>query len=70
MKIETKYDIGQVVYFRTDEQQEEYFITGIKIDPGQVSYVLSRNGLEVGAYDFEISKERNKLKSLGIEETN
>lgn len=68
MKVETKFDIGQIVYYKTDQMQEEYFVTGMKICPGQVIYVLSRNGMEYEAYDFEISKERNRMKELGIEQ--
>ena len=68
MRIETKFDIGQVVYLRTDSEQDEYFVTGMVIRPGHVEYLLKANGMEYSAFDFEISKERNQLKSLGIEE--
>ena len=71
MKIETKYDIGQIVYFRTDSEQAEYLITGMTIRPGNtgsIVYLLSANGIEYSAFDFEISKERNRMKELGIEQ--
>lgn len=67
MKIETKYNYGDVVYFRTDIEQQQYIITGFSCRPGRILYILADAGNEYMAYDFEITKERNQLKSLGIE---
>jgi len=67
MKIETKYNFGDIVYFHTDVNQQAYLITGFTVRPGCIIYWLADSGYECLAYDFEITKERNQLKSLGIE---
>lgn len=63
-----KYQIGQVIYFKTDKDQNEYLLTGIVIDPYGHYYLLSNAGLEYKAYELEITSERNTLLALGVEQ--
>jgi len=62
------YYIGQPVYFKTDDEQKKYLITGIIIRSTGIVLEVSNNGYEVSAYDFEISTKQNVLVKLGIDE--
>lgn len=66
MKIESmiKYRIGEPVFFKTDNDQQEHIVTGYIIRPGAVIYLVSNNGYETRCYDFEITSEKNIAKSL------
>lgn len=60
MIIITKYDIGDIVYLKTDPEQLPMIITGITIRENQVtSYHLSYGVEDSWHWDVEISKERN-----------
>lgn len=62
-----KYKIGQVVYFKTDKQQDEFLVTGIHISPDGHCYYVSNAGLEHKAYELEISEKRNTALALGLQ---
>jgi len=67
MTIKTKYNIGQVVYLRTDIEQDARIITGITMRYSGVIYLLTCETLETPHYDFEFSTTRNQLITLNIE---
>lgn len=64
MIINSKYNIGQVVYLRTDTEQKERLVTGIDIRQGYILYQLTYIDSVSYHYDFEIESERNTLKTL------
>lgn len=65
MFIENKYDIGQVVYAKTDPEQGEQIVTGILVQPmGLLTYRLNQDGVDSYHYDFEITVERDEAKRL------
>ena len=64
MKITTLYDIGDVVYLKTDDEQKERMITSIKIAPGCHIYYLSCGDEESTHYDIEITTDKDILKTL------
>ncbi|SFS30715.1 hypothetical protein [Lutibacter maritimus] len=59
--------IGQIVYLKTDLEQEKYFVTGIEIRQTGVKYFISSKGYESAVYDFELTKDQNVLVKLGID---
>ena len=66
-EIKIPYTIGGLVFFKNDEEQKEYFITGIIIRKTGIVLELSHCGYETTAYDFEVSTERNILITLGLQ---
>jgi len=59
MEINTKYDIGQIVFLATDEDQKARIITGIIIRPNCVIYYLTCCSEESTHYDIEFDLEKN-----------
>ena len=62
MVIDNKYNIGDIVYLRTDQEQKQRIITAIKINPGNLIYILSCDSDETGFYEFEVTNEIDVLK--------
>jgi sporulation-control protein spo0M len=67
MTIKTKFNIGQVVYLRTDIEQEARIITGVIVRYSGVLYYLTCGTNETVHYDFEFSLTKNTLITLNIE---
>lgn len=59
MLIENKYNIGDMVYLRTDNDQAERLVTAIQVNPNGLIYRLVKDTTETWHYDFEISLEKN-----------
>jgi hypothetical protein len=60
MVVENKFDIGQVVYLRTDKEQEPCIITCLTVyRDGDVLYEVNRGSHSSRHFDFELSNERN-----------
>lgn len=57
------FDIGDSVYLKTDPEQAERLVTGINIRQNGISYALSHLTNESYHYNFEISKERDIIKT-------
>lgn len=58
MIIETKYEIGDIVYLRTDSEQEERMVTAIWVNANGVKYELSC-GLNYSVhFAMEMDKEK------------
>ena len=55
MEIRTKFNIKDIVYLITDEDQKEYFVTSIIIDSQGIMYTLRSGTTSITVYDFEIS---------------
>lgn len=51
-----EYNIGDVVYLKTDSDNQERFITSILLQPKGVKYFLEPSGEY--CYDFQISKNK------------
>lgn len=58
MIIDTHLDFGDIVYFRNDPDQDEHIVTGFSVRPNGIAYRVSRIGVEISAYDFEITPEK------------
>jgi hypothetical protein len=66
MLINTLYDIGEIVYLVTDEDQRARMITRLVISNTGTIYYLACGAAESPHYDFELQKEKNRLASAGI----
>lgn len=64
MVINTKYDIGEKVYLKTDSEQKERVVTQILMTPGTLIYTLSCGTEETTHYDMEISIEKDIVKKI------
>lgn len=65
LRIKIKFDIGDWVYCVTDINQIPMMVVGLVIRPNNlVIYQVSLNGAEVPYYDFELTGDKNVLKSL------
>lgn len=58
------YSIGDIVYFKTDPDQDERFITGINIREAGIMYEVSNYNGSNWVYSFEISLEKDVVKHL------
>lgn len=63
-----KFEIGEIVYLKTDNEQLDRFVTGVNIRVGSISYALTNGTNESWHYDFEISKEIDVLKKITYNE--
>jgi len=60
-----QFDIGQLVYLKTDNAQHERIVTAINLRPDKiVTYCLSFGTTESWHYEIEISCDRNIIKAL------
>jgi hypothetical protein len=61
--VDNKFDLGQIVYLKTDADQRERIVTGFCIRQAGQSYELMQGNIGSWHYDFEISEEKNVLMS-------
>jgi|APSaa5957512576_1039674.scaffolds.fasta_scaffold45885_3 hypothetical protein len=69
--IDIKFELGDVVYLKTDEEQLKRIVTCVKLAGGAmsdkiVSYELSQGDSHSEHYDSEITKDPNELSRLGL----
>lgn len=64
MVIDNKFEIGQMVYLKTEEEQLPRIITCIIVDMGSVMYELINCTTTSCHYEFELSLERNQILNL------
>lgn len=63
----TQYTFGDTIYLKTDVNQEQWMVTDIFLHPNSVCVysVVCGHTLHT-AYEFEMSKEPNNSKKLGL----
>ena len=66
MIIKNKFDIGEIVYLKTDQEQKARIVIGIQIRPTGILYILQLCTNETYHYDIEIQKDLDILKTLNI----
>lgn len=64
MKIDNKFEIGQIVYRVTDKEQLPGMVMGFHITQNQIMYLVSDMNTTDKYYDFELSAEENKIIML------
>lgn len=65
--VKSKYKYGDILYIKNDPEQNGYFFVGIIGRPAGVYYELSLLGEIVEVCDFEVSDEKDTLKTLGVD---
>jgi hypothetical protein len=59
-----EYDLGQIVYLKTDNEQHGRMVTQITLRPNKsVMYALAFGSGETWHYSIEISNERDIIKA-------
>jgi hypothetical protein len=61
LRLELIHYYGDVVYVKTDTDQNPGIIVGISLYAGHLYYIVSRNGEEELFNDFELSKSKDIL---------
>ena len=59
-----KYKIGDIVFLKTDKEQEARIITGILIRPNGFVFYLSKSDIETTHYQIEFTSDINELIKL------
>ena len=66
MEINNKFNITQTVFVITDTSQYSRIVTGIIINPNNtILYRVSFGEIESIHYEFELSEDRDVLKTIG-----
>lgn len=61
MRIRTKFDIGQILFLKTDSDQLRRMVTSITLNPGNIVYGLSCGTGHSKHYEIELSAEADVL---------
>jgi len=64
MVINTKFDIGDILYLKTDEEQLKRMIVGVNVRPNGVVYLLNCGSIESYHYEIELSREIDVLMTI------
>lgn len=64
MLINTKFNLRGIVFLSTDVDQKARIVTGICIRDTGVNYELSCGSTTSWHYDFEMTEEKDVLKSM------
>lgn len=59
--VEIEFEIGDIVYLKTDRDQLQRMVVGISLRQSGLSYALACGTAEAYHFDIEISKEANIL---------
>lgn len=59
MQIKNEFNIGEIVFLITDENQLERIVTGLIIRKNSIIYYLSCGTTETSHYSFEIATNKN-----------
>ncbi len=59
--VELEFEIGDIVYLKTDDRQLQRMVIGISLRQNGISYALSQGVNEGYHFDIEMSKEPNVL---------
>jgi len=70
LELNIKYDIGTVVYLKTDEEQKARILTSFEVKRNHngyfITYFLTLAELETAHNEFEFTNEPDELIRLGL----
>jgi hypothetical protein len=65
MVIENKFELGQMVYLKSDPEQRERIVTQITVGGNMsIRYGLNCGTMETWHYDIELSTEKDQIKQF------
>ena len=64
MLADTIFNIGNIVFLKTDSEQKERIVTGFIVRQNYISYNINCGTEESWHYDFEMTIEKDVLKSV------
>lgn len=65
MKVTIPYTHGDKVYLVNDDYQQEYVVVAFVLFPNQLLQLrISDGGAHYDVYEFEVSREKDTLKSI------
>lgn len=64
MIIQSEYNFGDIVYLKTDKNQDKHIVVMIQADPTGVIYQLACGADKSFHYSIEISREKDVLMSI------
>lgn len=64
----TKYNHSDIVYLKTDPDQNARMVTVIKLTPSGAMYNLSFGSHDSDHYEIEICSEPNEITRLGLKD--
>lgn len=59
MVIDNKYEFGDIVFLKTDRDQFERIVIGIKVSPLGITYRVALGAIETDHYEMEMSVDKN-----------
>jgi len=65
VRFKADIDFGDTLYMKDDPDQQPCTLVQVILQPGSHKYVLSFCGELTELYDFEVTKEKNLLKTFG-----
>lgn len=60
--LDNKYNIGEIVYLKTDEDQKERIVFAFIVYENEILYRLAAGTSNSEHYEFEISKEKDYVQ--------
>jgi hypothetical protein len=64
MLVENKFNIGQIVFIKTDKEQLPRMVTSLNVNPNGIVYRLSAGTQDTENYEMELSEEANILEKI------
>ena len=64
MEFKSKFNFGDIVFLKTDRDQLERIITGVRIDASGHYFKLTCGTDETSHYEIEFTKEKDILKTV------
>lgn len=59
LQFEVEYEIGDMVYIKTDPDQNRAQVQGYQIDKNGLMYDVTRNAMAFLCYGFELTREKD-----------
>jgi hypothetical protein len=66
MTINNKFNIGEIVYLKTDPDQHPRMVVGMSVRPNVLIYILAFGSNESYHYELEISNTKDTFTVCGM----
>lgn len=64
MIIQSEYNFGDIVYLKTDKNQDKYIVVAVQADPTGIVYELACGSNKSFHHSIEISREKDVLMAI------